>query len=392
MEITSAVLAGAGPDGLWPLIAKSALPASGADIAMVMVPTSDPDWLATPAAVGERAETLLGLPVPVDGSLAGPAFVKGQPQLWDDMATDDRFSYPPARSLLAPFFGPGMCVPVVDSDGERLGVLGVAKVRGRPGFDDQDVAMLTSFAEQAVLAKQLDDHRAQAEQLRLLEERDRIARDLHDHVISEVFATGITLQGIAAAADVEPVAQLRRRLLSLVGRLDDVVAEIRTTISGLRPSPVPHQQSTGSMRQRLLDVVQNAGGPLGFAPSLHFNGPVELIGATLAGDVVAVVREALSNTARHAHATAVRVEVTASGAELAVRVADNGRGIGDTTHRGGLRNLRARAERHRGMLAVCSHPTGTTLTWIVPVTRPATRPATHSPELAAATGLGAGST
>lgn len=378
VEITSAMLAGTGPDGLWRLIANSALAASDADAAFIMVPTSDPDWLATPAAVGEHAETLVGLPVPVDGSLAGPAFVKGQPQLWDDMATDDRLHYPPARSLLVPFFGPGMCVPVVDPNGECIGVLGVAKGRGRPRFDDQDVAMLSSFAEQAVLAKQLDDHRAQDEQLRLLEERDRIARDLHDHVISELFAAGITLQSLATA-DAEPVAQLRRRLLSLVGKLDDVLAQIRTAIIGLQPRPIPHQQSADGVRQRLLDVVRDATDPLGFAPSLHFDGPVELVTTPMTVDVVAVVREALSNTTRHARATAARVEVVADGTELTVSVADNGRGISDTTRRSGLRNLRTRAEQHRGTLTVRSHTAGTVLTWKVPLTRPAAARPTTGP-------------
>lgn len=363
MEITSAVLAGTEPNDLWPLIANSARTASNADVAIVVLPTSDPGWLTNVAVVGECAETLRGRRVPLEGSLAGQALVEGEPQLWADWANDDLL-YPPAHSWVAPF-GPGMGVPIVAPGGARVGTLNVAKRRGRPSFDDQDVAMLSSFAAQAVLAQQMDDHRSQAEELRMLEERDRIARDLHDHVLQELFATGLTLQSIAAA--IGPAEQQQRRLLDTVHRLDDVMGQIRTTVFGLRPQPIPHEQSAGSVRQQVLEVVQDATGPLGFAPSLRFHGPLELITAPMTDDILAVVREALSNTARHAHATAVSVDVTASPTALTVRVADNGRGIGDTTRRSGLHNLRTRAQRHQGTLSVLTDVEGTALTWTVPL-------------------------
>jgi two-component system, NarL family, sensor histidine kinase DevS len=365
MDITSAVLAGVGPQGLWPLLAESALAASGADVAIVVLPTSDPEWLTIAAAVGDGAQALRGRSVPPTGSISALAIVSGQPVVWDDWANDDRL-YPPARSWVAPF-GPGMGVPIAAPQSAPLGALAVAKRRGRPGFDDQDVAMLISFAAQAVLARRLDDHRGEAEQLRLLEERDRIARDLHDHVIQELFAAGMTLQSVAAAVDAEPGEQQRRRLLGTVGQLDDVIGQIRTTIFGLRPQPIPHQQSADGVREPVLEVVREAAGALGFAPSLHFAGPVELVTAPVAGDLVAVVREALSNAARHAHATDVTVEVTASAMALTVRVADNGRGMDEATRRSGLHNLRVRAERQHGTLSVVSCAGGTTLTWTVPL-------------------------
>ncbi|MGW0232250.1 histidine kinase [Actinopolymorpha singaporensis] len=364
MEITSAMLAGTGTDELWSLIASRARAASNADVALVMLPTDDPNWLTTVAAAGEGADTLLGQRVPLNGSITGLTLT-GEPQLWKDWAEHTDL-YPPARSWVAPF-GPGMGVPMVDPEGVRLGALGVAKRRGRPNFDDLDVAMLSSFASQAVLAKQQEEHRAQAEGLRLLEERDRIARDMHDHVLQELFAAGIRLQSMAAAADAEPRAQLRQRLLETVATLDDVIGQIRMTIFGLRPSPVPYQQPGDGVRQRVLEVVRDATPSLGYAPSIHFNGPIELVDDAITGDLLAVVREALSNTARHAHATQASVDITVNGSGLTVRVCDNGRGIGDTTRRSGLRNLRVRAERHHGTFTIDSPGEGADLTWNVPL-------------------------
>src|SRR5437588_25422 len=179
MEITSAVLAGTGPEGLLTLIASSARAASEADRAVVALPTSDPGWLRIAAAVGDGAEAQLGSTVRV--------ISKSEPLLLEDLANDDRVDPP------EPAFGPAMSVPIMTPEGARRGWLAVLKRRGRPGFDDQDVSMLSSFAAQAVLARRLDE-------VRMLEERDRIARDLHDHVLQELFATGITLQGIASAA------------------------------------------------------------------------------------------------------------------------------------------------------------------------------------------------
>ncbi|MET9021928.1 GAF domain-containing sensor histidine kinase [Actinopolymorpha sp. NPDC004070] len=365
VEITSAMLAGTSTDELWPLIASRARAASNSDIALVMLPTGDPNWLMIVAAAGEGADTLLGQRLPLDRSITGLTFATGEPQLWNDWAEHPSI-YPPARPWVASF-GPGMGVPMGDPEGAQLGTFNVGKRRGRPNFDDLDVAMLSSFASQAVLAKQQEEHRTQAEGLRLLEERDRIARDMHDHVLQELFVTGIRLQSMAAAADAEPRARLRQRLLETVATLDDVIGQIRMTIFGLRPSPVPYQQSGDGVRQRVLNVVHDATPSLGYAPSIHFTGPIELVDDGITGDLIAVVREALSNAARHAHATQVSVDVTVNGSGLTVRVCDNGRGIGDTTRRSGLRNLRVRAERHHGTFTIHSPGEGAALTWNVPL-------------------------
>jgi two-component system sensor histidine kinase DevS len=347
MEITSAVLAGTGAEGLWSLIAHGAHAASEADRAVVALPTDDPGWLRIAAAVGDGTEEQLGLAVRV--------ISRREPLLWEDMGSDERV-YPPQRS-----FGPAMVVPIVDPEGVILGWLGVFKLRDRPGFDDQDVAMLSSFAAQAVLARRLDE-------MRMVEERDRIAHDLHGHVVQELFATSITLQGIAATAGTEPAEQQRRRMLEVVRTLDDVIGTIRATIFGLRPLPIPHQPAAAGVRQQVQEVIEAATGTLGFQATLRFNGSLELVTPSMAADLVAVVREALSNVARHARATAVTVELSANGTELTVRVADNGQGIGDTTRRSGLRNLRVRAERHHGTLSVVSRAgAGTSLTWAIPL-------------------------
>jgi two-component system, NarL family, sensor histidine kinase DevS len=361
VEITSAVLAGA--DDIMALIAEHARTASEAELAHVALPTSDPDTLEICAAVGMGAEALLGRTLPLHQSFCGLVLTSGKPALSNNIPEDDRV-YAPARASWTTSLGVGIGVPFGGVEGSTEGVLVVAKRLGDVGFDDQDLDMLTSFASQAALARRLAVHRAYVEDLQLLEQRDRIARDLHDHVVQELFGASLTLQGIAAAGGGQP-----QRLLEVLHKLDNVVGEIRTTIFGLQTEPTrTQQQSPDSVRRRLLEVVRDAKEPLGFAPSLRFHGQLELITATVANDLVGVVREALSNTSRHAHATAASVDINATRTDLTARVQDNGRGIGEVTRRSGLDNLRARAERNNGTFTIDSSRTqGTTLFWRVPL-------------------------
>ena len=189
---------------------------------------------------------------------------------------------------------------------------------------------------------------------------ERIARDLHDVVIQRLFATGLQLQTAARLAVRPEVAQ---RITAAVDDLDTTIRDIRTAIFELRSPAVT------TLRGELRAEVDEAAESLGFPPDLELTGPIDsAVPEEIRPDLLAVVREALSNVVRHAHATQVRVTVTARNGRLTVTVHDNGIGPGDIQERSGLANLRARAERHGGEFAILAgNPGGTLLEWAVPI-------------------------
>jgi signal transduction histidine kinase len=211
------------------------------------------------------------------------------------------------------------------------------------------------------VALELDRSRANRQAMALLREHDRIAADLHDHVIQELFATGMGLQGMLAAID-RP--ELRGRLVGYVDALDATIRRIRATIFQLQ-----HDQAVSEpLKERLLKVVEEEDTALGTAIDVSFSGPVDDdVPAHLAEDVVAVVREALSNAARHAHADNVRMSVAVTGDRVKVQIEDDGIGLDNSTRSSGLTNLRQRAERHHGTFDIASSPEGgTTMRWTAP--------------------------
>ena len=171
----------------------------------------------------------------------------------------------------------------------------------------------------------------------MAEDRERIARDLHDQVIQRLFAAGMSLQAVQPRIGDTRAAE---RVGQIVEGLDEAIREIRTAIFRLGPAP-----RSRSVRAQVLDVAEEVSRPLGFSPKVVFEGPVDTaIPASMSAHVVAVVREALTNAARHAHATQVAVEVGVD-RQICVVVSDNGVGLGPTGRRSGLANL---AEPRRG--------------------------------------------
>jgi signal transduction histidine kinase len=235
--------------------------------------------------------------------------------------------------------------------------------------------MATTFANHAAVALELADARTAQEQVTLLEDRDRIARDLHDHVMQRLFGAGMTVESIAAGLGPDPRAD---RLGRVVRDIDDTIRQIRTSIFQLRG---PLGPQTGAVRSQLLAVCAEAASSLGFDPSVSFSGPVDaVISHAVLDDLVAVVREALSNVARHARATSVRVDVAVTRRELILRIDDDGVGMGPTARRSGLANLQERAARRGGNLEITSLSAaihgpraedtegGTSLRWAIPMT------------------------
>jgi signal transduction histidine kinase len=196
----------------------------------------------------------------------------------------------------------------------------------------------------------------------LLDERERIAADLHDHVIQRLFATGLSLQALAATLG---PGRSTDRVLQNVRELDTTIGQIRTAIFQLQQTTeaAPH-----SLRARLLEVVAEVTPALGHDPAVRFSGLVDTLPDAVVDDLLAVLREGLTNIARHAHASSTDVDLTARPDRLNLDVCDDGIGIGDTSRNSGLANMRRRAEQHGGHLTVEScAPTGTRLIWSVPL-------------------------
>jgi signal transduction histidine kinase len=346
------------------VIARRALTLADADLVSLVLPAADPSMLLVAVAAGETTGDLVGFEYPLENSVVGLALQTGQPVMLGDAAAD-RYAVHQARVMDA---GPIMVVPLVAGENVR-GALSVARKRGRRRFDDADLDMATTFAGHAAVALELADARADQQRVLLLEDRDRIARDLHDHVIQRLFAAGMTLQGVPGLRGAEQAVRIDR----VVTDIDDVIAQIRTSIFGLRGSLQP--QAT-SVRNELLAVASETSTLLGFEPRVRFTGPVDsVVGPDLADDLVAVAREALSNAARHAQADAVELSLSVSDAALVLEVVDNGVGLGDITRRSGLDNMRVRAEQYGGTLEVGPAPAGTSpaeregthLRWTIPL-------------------------
>ncbi|WP_431218970.1 GAF domain-containing sensor histidine kinase [Leifsonia xyli] len=256
--------------------------------------------------------------------------------------------------------GPALAAPFLLADG-RPAVLVAVRDAGALGFSPFEVERATGLARQGSLALELAAARADRQRAQLLEERARIARDLHDHVIQQLFGAGIELQSVESALG--PGA-LTDRIDAAVTSIDQAIAEIRTAIFALS-----HQRNDGrSLRHRVLDIVQEVGGALPEPATVSFSGPVDIVSEpAVADDIAAFVREGLTNVVRHAQAGTASVAVSASADEIQVAVVDDGRGIGDTTRRSGLGNLTDRAEKRGGSLSVESGPQGTCVWLRLPV-------------------------
>lgn len=251
-----------------------------------------------------------------------------------------------------------LAVPLVVHD-SVIGVVVAGRESENAAFQPTEVPLLISFAEQAALALALGEkHRAQRE-LDVLADRDRIARDLHDHVIQRLFATGLTLQGTLRRST-DPVVE--ERLCRAVEDLDTTVREIRTAIFDLHTSP-----DDAGLRRRLLDTAAEAASGSGISPSVRIAGAVDtLVPAEIGAHAVAVVREAVTNAVRHARARTVTLTVEAT-EQLVVDVVDDGVGIDPSAARSGLRNLDERARACGGRLEVRPEAVGTRVHWQVPL-------------------------
>jgi signal transduction histidine kinase len=268
----------------------------------------------------------------------------------------DSFGFPPHHPPMKSFLG----VPVRVRD-QVFGNLYLTDKTTAEVFTDIDEELVVGLAAAAGVAIENARLHAKVKELVLLEDRERIARDLHDTVIQRLFATGLRLQGAARLAQRPEVAE---RIIAAIDDLDVTVKQIRTAIFGLEASRRPGS----GLRDQVLAVAAEAGGPLGFDPRVLFDGPVDTVADSVATEVLAVLREALANVARHARASRVDVEVSLDG-DLVLSVRDDGRGLPAERRAGGrgLANMAARASALGGsMHASAGETTGTAVEWRVP--------------------------
>ncbi|MFJ9863871.1 GAF domain-containing protein [Streptomyces sp. NPDC101165] len=359
-EITHSLMSGSERSEALDLIAECAREITGAALAAVAMPVEDGGSLAVEIAVGMDAEEHRGLVLPLHGTLMGLAYSAAAPVASDDVTRDARISPEPPRFG---GLGPAVAVPIGTGEGGVRGVVLLAREAGRPVFSEGETEMLRGFAGQAAIAMELAERRADAEEIAVLQDRDRIARDLHDLAIQRLFATGMTLQSAGRFIE-HPEAS--ERVLRAVDDLDETIKIIRSAIFGLRA----REGTQGSgLRARAVRAVDEAAPVLGFAPSVRMEGLVDTdVPRDIADHVVAVLSEALTNIARHAHADRAQVALTTDGNEVVLTVSDNGVGIPSEGHRSGLRNMAERAEQMGGRLDVSGPDVGGALIeWRVPL-------------------------
>ncbi|MEG9225922.1 GAF domain-containing sensor histidine kinase [Aeromicrobium sp. Sec7.5] len=250
-----------------------------------------------------------------------------------------------------------LLVPFATTPGRRT-ALCVANRGTGPELAERDVEVVRSFTSHVGVVLDRAEVRRTRQRVAMLEDRNRIARDLHDHVIQRLFATGLSLQATATQVDGEP----RRRLSDLVHEIDGAITQIRQSIYALNRDSL----TAGSTpRSRVIEIVERIGGTLPRRPTVVFDGPVDLVtDDDLSHDVEAVVSEALTNAVRHSGAHSIDVEIAVVDHSLTVLVLDDGRGPGPMARRSGLSNLEMRARRHDGTFVVEERPTGgTSLQW-----------------------------
>jgi len=356
-EVTRRLLSGSDSGDVLDLVIQQVLEMSGADLAVLALPEGERHELVVRHAAGEDAGQTRGMVLP-DTSLSAEVLATGEPVTLEEFSQDERVAAV-ARERMT--LGPALIFPL-GGPGNVRGVLTVGRRPGSMPLTSAAVEMVGSFAAQAGVALELADARRDAEQVTVLQDRERIARDLHDLVIQRLYATGMSLQGAMPLISRPEAAD---RVSRAVDALDDTIGDIRSAIFALQAR---HDVKQASLRERILEIMDEMTGPLGFAPSLSLTGDLsERVPEEIAGHTLGALRESLSNAARHAGASQVDVTVDA-GADLVLVVRDNGVGLQEITRRSGLANLADRAEQLGGTLKVGSAGGGgTELLWQVPL-------------------------
>lgn len=362
--IGTAVLSGEDSGDVLELIAEKSRLLTGATAALIALPDSahaltieivniDRDSTETV----HRLRSWLGSPAPDDSILKrsfslGGSIIENDCSIWDRVMPDSVDERVAAVAL-----------PLRTVD-KVLGVLLLIWPQGSLMAASAVIDLVESFAGQAALTLVLAEAQQNKEVVAVLEDRDRIGRDLHDLVIQRVFATGMLLNGLLQSEGLQP--EVSKKIDIAVGQLDETIREIRQTIFDLHT-----ESNKTSMRSRISQEVNSASNALGFPIQLALMGPLDSTITPVIGDhLLAVVRESLSNCVKHAHATEVGIQIVIDSPVLFCEVIDNGNGYSAGVRSSGIANMEARAAELGGELVVgdrLDEKQGTRLRWSVPL-------------------------
>lgn len=365
-EVAASLLAGAELDALLEMIASHAVHLARAQVGTVVTPGARDGTLVVEVVVGELMAGRRGMEVPVDRSVAGRVIKTGRTEILANVSADPMAFRPPAQP-----HGPGPAIVMpLRARQEPFGALIVARQTGDPAFGEAEVELVEGFAELAAVAYEYANVHRELRRLAVMEERERIARELHDGAIQALFAVGMGLQATAARTG-EP--EVTGRLHAAVVELDRVISDLRSYIFGLRPGVLAGRHVDQALRRLAEDIAA----PAGVTAVVEVQEQVAAALGPHAGELVQLVREALSNIVRHSGATTCRVslywrqEAGAPAGRVAVlEVDDDGGGFDpQAPHAGhGLNNLRARAGALGGSLELKSVAgDGTTVRVTIPL-------------------------
>ncbi|MGZ8804464.1 MAG: GAF domain-containing sensor histidine kinase, partial [Microbacterium sp.] len=349
-DVMAAMLEATGEDVL-DVIAEHVGALIDVDLVAVAVPHRDAEFRVTTVR-GANADRWRGRVFAGAGTLASRALATRRAASVDHQAPlfDGQ-----------PELGPTVAIPLFAGD-EPLGVLTVSRHPHGPAFTDADLDMAFAFAGQAGVAIEVVRAREDRRRLEITRDRARIARDLHDHVIQRLFGAGLSLQAVSATVDAMTAAEIETQ----VDAVDAAIKDIRTAIFALGAG---ERRQARLPRDRMLTIVSDMSAGMPMTPRITFEGPLDsLISATLTDDLTAVLRECLTNIAKHADATAVEVDLRIDDGVVTLTVEDDGRGIPPSVPLSGLANMSERAQLRRGACTISPRAGGgTRVAWSVPV-------------------------
>lgn len=367
-EITKAALSAEDPDSVLPMVVRRAAALAEGDLCLVMV-RNDDGRLTVEAAYGEPTATG-PLDDPVGSVLSARSAAarvarSGVPIVVDDLI-DDPLTAPYVPSALR-VYGPFAVAPFGTRE-RRLGALAVYRRRGGSTFTRVAVDVLTAFAAQAGLALVLAEGSTARQRIAVYQERERIARDLHDVIVQRLYGAGVQLEVLdrRLSGQLDPADSAR--LAETMDQLDQTIAEVRATVRTLRSSDPETPEHVPALADSMRSEAQIAGELLGRPPKLEIDGDLDDVPAAVADHARAALRESLSNVVRHSGARTVLVRVNRTETGLRLQVIDDGCGIPHDVTKRGLRNLEERAVAAGGRCTISSSPdSGTTVTWQVPL-------------------------
>ncbi|TQC47424.1 GAF domain-containing protein [Rhodococcus sp. WS4] len=352
-DIRGELLAAIDPGEVLDLIARRARLLADADHVLIARPddldqeSADVTALTVTAYAGNDA-SVPGMRIGVDDTAIGRVYRTGT------------LFRVPEISDAGPHGGSAVLLPLRVSADSVTGVLALIRTLGREPFADHQLPLAAAFADQAALALKLADDQRQLAAMSLIADRDRIARDLHDHVIQRLFAHGLHLQSAHGRTH---VPEGRQRLSEMIDDVQDIITDVRTAIFDLHGG----EDYGFALRPALTAIITEQTGESGLRTTVRMTGPLNVITGPLADHAEAVLREALSNVVHHAHAHHVDVTVSVDD-DLTICVTDDGTGIPPAVTRSGLHNLTTRAQQAGGTCTITTHDTGgTRLTWNAPL-------------------------